>query len=338
MNVDIHGHVSAPQSLMVYQAGLIASRGAHGRGGVHATVEQVRESHLRPLPNWSNLSHLQHLEEGGIDCQLLSPRPFTLMHSEQPPTIVRWFCEETNDIIALACEAFPDRFRGVCGLPQGAGTEPAEWVGELRRCVNDLGFVGGMLNPDPYEGTGSPPGMSDRWWYPIYEAACELDVPLLVHSASCKPPARESYTLHFITEETINVIDVVNSELLSDFPTLKLIFSHGGGAIPYQAGRFMSRASGSGERFIDRLRRVYFDTCLYTRDALELLIKTVGPDRCLFGTEKPGTGTQRDENGRWYDDVLGKLDEIEWLSKDDRDAVLSGNARAIFKLGALVPS
>jgi predicted TIM-barrel fold metal-dependent hydrolase len=201
MIIDVHGHVSAPPALSSYQGGLISSRGAHGKGGVGATVETVRESHLRPLPNWDNLSHIGHIDLAGINAQLISPRPFTLMHSEEPESIVRWFCEETNDIIKLACDAFPDRFKGICGLPQSKDTTPADWIGELRRCVTELGMVGAMINPDPMEGKFPPlPALGQKWWYPIYEVACELDVPLLVHPASCMPPARENYSLHFITK------------------------------------------------------------------------------------------------------------------------------------------
>lgn len=336
MIIDAHGHVSAPPALSAYQGGLIASRGAHGKGGVHASVESVREAHLRALPNWNNISHIGHIDTAGIDRQLLSPRPFTLMHSEEPSSIVRWFCEETNDIIKLACDAFPERFKGVCGLPQAKDTTPGDWVGELRRCVTELGMVGGMINPDPMEGQYPPlPAMGQRWWYPIYEAACELDVPLLVHPASCRPPAREGYSLHFITEETINLVDVLNSSVFEDFPDLKLVFSHGGGAIPYQVGRLNAGGGGhpSGLRFSERLRRVYFDTCLYTKEALELLFKTVGPDRCLFGTERPGTGTQiNPDTGKYYDDIAEVISSIEWLSKEDQAGIFEDNATKLYKL------
>lgn len=69
-------------------------------------------------------------------------------------------------------------------------TSPAAWMSELRRCVTEYGFVGAMINPDPYEGTRQPPALGDRFWYPVWEALCELDVPGQIHSAGCRPPAR----------------------------------------------------------------------------------------------------------------------------------------------------
>jgi predicted TIM-barrel fold metal-dependent hydrolase len=182
----------------------------------------------------------------------------------------------------------------------------------------------------------APPPLGDRYWYPVYEALCELDVPALVHSTGCRPPARETYSLHFIIEETIAIPSLLASDVLRDFLGLKLIISHGGGAIPYQVGRFLAGAARtpSGPSYYERLRRLWFDTCLYTKDAVELLLKTVGVDRCLFGSEKPGTGSVRDpETGRWFDDIKVLIDDIEWLTEAGRQAVYEDNARALFKLG-----
>ena len=105
-----------------------------------------------------------------------------------------------------------------------------------------------------------------------------------------------SYSLHFINEESIAIVSLLNSSVFTDFPSLKLMISHGGGAIPYQFGRFEASAirRRGGRAFPDRMRNLYYDTVLYSKDSLELLFKTVGADRCLFGTERPGVGTVKD--------------------------------------------
>jgi len=344
MIIDVHGHVSPPPQLGGYQAGLIAARGAHGRGGVRVSDDQIRASH--ETAGGFGISHIQHIDEAHIDAQLLSPRPFTLMHSESPAIIVQWFAEETNNIIKQTCDVYPDRFRGICALPQAIGTAATDWIPELRRCIDELGFVGAMLNSDPHEGAfPPPPGLGDRFWYPLYEALCELDVPALVHPASCRPPSRETYSVHFLVEETIGIADLLNSTVYEDFPDLKLIFSHGGGAIPYQMGRFLAGAArggavqGGNDTFHRRFSKLYFDTCLYTRDSIELLIKTVGIEHCLFGSEKPGTGSAQDPaTGRWYDDIKLMIDEIDWLTEDDRQAVYQNNAASIFNIADLLKS
>jgi 4-oxalmesaconate hydratase len=332
MKIDIHGHVTAPDSLYAWKAGLLSHRGAHGRGSAGVTDETLRESLYAANSTFGGISHIQHLDDAGVDVQLISPRPYQMMHSEQG-RLVEWYIQETNDIIARTCRIEPDRFRGLAGMPQSMETGPEQWVAELRRCVAEHSFVGGVLNPDPYEGTVQPPALSDRFWYPVWEALCDLDVPAVIHSAGCRPPSRETYSLHFIQEETLAVASLVSSKVFDDFPDLKIIVSHGGGAIPYQRGRFEPTALRQGTTFRDMLRKLYYDTCLYSQDSIELLLRAVGVDRCLFGSEKPGVGSTRNpETGRWIDDIHLLIDDIEWLTDDERDRLFESNARQLFKI------
>src|ERR1700754_1587992 len=139
MIIDVHGHVSAPVELYAYKAGLLSHRGAHGRGGAGISDAKIREALNAPSGSFGNQSHLAHLDEAGIDMQLISPRPYQMMHSESPAKLVEWFTQETNDVIARVCALIPGRFRGIAGLPQSMERAPADWVGELRRCVQELG-------------------------------------------------------------------------------------------------------------------------------------------------------------------------------------------------------
>lgn len=333
MLIDVHAHMSAPSEFYAWKASLLSHRGAHGGKPPEISDDSLRQSYLDPHPSFGDISHMDHLEGAGVDVQFISPRPFQMMHSEGPAKIVEWFTAETNNIIHRSTELFPGRFKGVAGLPQSPELEPKAWLPELRRAVTELGFVGAMLNPDPYEGTQTPLALGDRYWYPVYEALCELDVPVLIHSAACKPPAREPYSLHFIQEETIAVWSLVNSNVLTDFPDLNVIVSHGGGAIPYQVGRFLPSVVRTGVSYLDKLRKLWFDSCLYTQESLELLIKVVGSDRILFGSEKPGTGSQIDpETGRWFDDIHLLLQDIEGLPEDELNAIMHGNAEKLFRL------
>jgi 4-oxalmesaconate hydratase len=255
-----------------------------------------------------------------------------MMHSLFGADVVRSWTTYVNDIIHRQVGLHPDRFRGVAGLPQFRVTDLGPAIAELERTVTDLGFVGCLLNPDPCEGDGtSVPGLGDRYWYPLYEKLCELDVPALIHSASCSSP-RESYSLHFINEESIAVLGLVNSQVFDDFPTLKVVVAHGGGAIPYQLGRFRAGGLKSGQvDFTVRLRRLWFDTVLYSADGLELLFKVVGPDRCLFGTEAPGTGAAVDPaTGLSLDDLKPVIDGLSTITDDDRRLIFEENARAVY--------
>jgi predicted TIM-barrel fold metal-dependent hydrolase len=334
MIIDIHGHVSAPQGLYAYKSGLLAARGSHGRGGTRFTDEQI-EAALNAKSVFGD-GHLDQLKKHGTDLQLLSPRPFQMMHSERPAKIVQWLHEEFHNVIAHQVRLHPDTFRGVGGLAQVAGLPIEVALPELERCVKELGFVGCLVNPDPYENSGTePPAMSDRYWYPLYEKLCELDIPAMIHTASSKSE-RTPYSLHFVNEETIAVVDLCKSDVFKDFPTLKLICPHGGGAVPYQFGRFHASSAGRppGERFGDRLRNMYFDCTLYTPEAVELLIKVVGADRVMFGSECPGTGSYvNPETGHAFDHVKPYVEGIEWLSDADKSMIFEGTAKQVFKLG-----
>ena len=333
MIIDCHGHVSAPAQLWAYKAVLLASRGSHGRGGVKVTDDEMRAAlnaaEIHPK------GHLGALHDHGTDVQLISPRPFQLMHSEKPARLVHWFAEECHNVIYRQTQMYPGKFFGVASLPQVAGDPIERALPELVRCVNELGFVGCLLNPDPYENSGvEPPALGDRYWYPLYEKLCELDVPAHIHTASSRSE-RASYSVHLINEGTIAILGLLNSDVFKDFPNLKIVVSHGGGAIPYQLGRFdaPSLRGRGATRFRDRLKLLYFDTVLYTAPALELLIKTVGPDRCLFGSECPGVGSAVDpDSGHTMDHIKPHIESFDWLSQADREKIFAGNARKVFKL------
>ena len=334
MIIDCHAHVSAPVELWAYKAGLLSHRGAHGRGKVNVSDEQIRyavEEHKEAFPH----PHLPYIDKVGTDMQLVSPRPFQLMHSEKPAKLVQWFHEEVNNIIHRETLLYPDRFVGIAGIPT-VGGEPLDIaIAELERCVKELNFKGCLLNPDPYENSGEhPPAMGDAYWYPLYEKLCELDVVAHIHGTGSRSE-REPYSLRFINEETTAVYGLVNSNVLKDFPDLKIVVSHGGGAIPYQLGRFQagSMRRKEGDRFIDGMKKLYFDTVLYTKDAIELLLKTVGPENALFGAECPGVGSKvNPETGREMDDIQPYFHEIEWLSDEDRENIFYNNAKRLFKL------
>ena len=81
------------------------------------------------------------------------------------------------------------------------------------------------------------------------------------------------------------------------------------------------------------MRKLYYDTVLYTADALELLIKTVGVDRVLYGAECPGVGSAvNPDTGATFDDIVPLIRRLEWLSAEDRRKILEDNVRGLFRL------
>lgn len=354
MIIDAHAHLLTPMSVMGIRTMIQASGGQH-------SAAWLRQNYLSDEDFARTTARtIAVMDQVGTDMQLLSPRPFTLMHSHPREADVRLWIELQNDLINESVRAHPTRFRGVAGLPQVAG-RPIEIVfEELDRCIDKLGFVGVLLNPDPSEGAGTSPRLGDPYWYPLWEKLVEKDIPAHIHSAGCC--GRETYDEHFATEESLAITAVAHSEVFKRFPKLKLMISHGGGSIPYQIGRWRSHwfvtqaaanpgiakyfkeleaAGWAGKplppppaeltTFDDVLRKFYFDIDVHNKDSLELLLKTVGVSCCLFGTERPGSGGGIDlATGRPMDDFKYTIERIGFLSAEDKAAIYEGNARRVF--------
>ena len=327
MIIDAHAHLVAPEVFYAYKARL-QSNGGHHRGGPGITDEQLAVSAAH---------NVKLLDQVGTDVQLLSPRPYQLMTSEKPEKSVRWWIEANNDLIARTVAMHPTRFGLVAALPVCAGVPVSSAFEELDRAVHELGAVGVLLNPDPSEGAGTSPAFDDEYWYPLWEKLVAYDLPALVHSAGCFN-GRETYSEHFIAEESIAILSLLRSRVFTDFPDLKIIVAHGGGSVPYQLGRWQAErlapqlgGNAAEERFEVALKRLWFDSVLHYPAALSLLLQTVGPDRVVFGTERPGSGSVVDpQTGREMDDLKLVLDEMPGLSDTDRQAVYEGNARKLF--------
>ena len=321
--IDSHAHVVIPPESYKFMAELTSNRANPTLGVPKLSDEAVRKA---------GQSLVDTMDKVGTDIQFLSPRPYMQMHSVKPAKVTALWTRHMNDLIHQTARMFPARFRPIAGLPQYRDTSPVNCLTELEFRVKEQGFIGCLLNPDPTEGDGPPPpGLGDEFWFPLYEKLCEFDIPALIHSAgSCSP--RESYTLKFINEESIGIISLLESKVFERFPNLKLIFPHGGGAIPYQMGRFRAWNIRRGATpFEQQLRRLHFDTTNYDRDSLELLIKKVGVDRVLFATEKPGTGSApAPETGRDLDDLKPVIESIAFLSEQDRADIFECNCTRLY--------
>jgi 4-oxalmesaconate hydratase len=330
MIIDIHGHTNAPAGLNAYVTRVLVEGGLRGKGAPVYDAEEFARIVNRHIKN--------NLDAVGTDVQFISPRPVYLLHSDKPEHIVHWCAEAHNNAIATTLEIAPGRYRGVGTIPICPGRPITEAFDELDRCVNDLGFVGIMINPDPHDGSGEHfPGMGDEYWYPLYEKMVQMDVPGLIHSNRCKDPW-DDYTNYFITTETRCIFSMVTSQVFKAFPQLKIIVSHGGGAVPYQRGRYRSYFNRHlGEEFVNgggfdaELKKFYFDTVLYDRESLQLLLGAVGSDRCMFGTENPGAGSYRDpRTGKMQDDIKPVIESIPGITEQQKLDVFENVARRVF--------
>jgi len=332
--IDSHVHYTRPpRALQAYRdaqlAGLREGNPVHPKGPLGITDEQVRAS-------LETLIAKQRLR--GIDLAILSPRGVGMGHHVGSEATSRHWAEHNNDLVHRACQLFPGQFAGACQLPQSPGVRPSNCVRELERCVKELGFVGCVVNPDPSGGFWSDPPLNDRWWYPLYEWMAELDVPALVHGSLSRNASMHTTGAHYMALDTAAFVQLMTSNLFRDFPSLRFVLPHGGGAVPYQWSRYRALLSGQGRPPPEELiaKNVFFDTCVYDRAAMELLLSVVPATNVLFGTEMLGAMRAIDpRSGHAYDDTKRHVDAVEWLRPEDRRKILGGNALRVFsRLGA----
>jgi 4-oxalmesaconate hydratase len=336
MIIDTHAHITGPTEMYEYFRGLSGTSGPSRVQRFQVSDERLEQS-LQ--------GHLAEVGEVGTDLQLVSPRPWAIPTGDRRESLVVEVTQQVNDMVARSVKLHPDRFVGLGGLPQRPGVSPRSCVEELERCVKELGFIGFKINPDPGEGGAEAPDLADEFWYPLYEKMVELDVPGLIHAGPYRF-SREPELGYFVTEEAVAAWAYIRSpRLFKDFPNLKIIIGHGGGYIPYQIGRAKGfrlaemQRDPMRESIEESMRHLYYDTVLYNQESVELLIRIVGVDHCLFGSDKPANGSAIDPaTGRALNDIKPYIEAIPWLTAADREAIFEGNARKLYSRLATVPA
>jgi len=326
---DCHGHyTTAPKALQDYRDAQIAALKDPAQppydGKINITDDQIRES--------LEGAQLKLQRERGTDVTIFSPRASAMAHHIGTARTSADWSRHCNDLIHRVCTLYPSNFVGVCQLPQSPGVPPQNVIAELERCVNDFGFIGCNLNPDPSGGHWTAPPLIDKYWYPVYEKLVELDVPAMVHVSSSCNPVFHATGAHYINADTTAFMQFIQGDLFKDFPTLRFIIPHGGGAVPFHWGRYRGLAQDMKRPTLEEhvLKNVYFDTCVYHLPGIELLLKVVPVDNILFGSEMVGAVRGIDpRTGQYYDDTKKYLDALP-LSDGDRYKLFEGNARKVY--------
>lgn len=331
MIIDCHGHyTTTPPAVGEYrenQKKALADDPAFvGDKGVMAVSDdQIRDS----IEN----NQLRLQRQRGTDLTLFSPRASWMGHHIGNESTSRFWTEHQNELIKRVCELFPDNFAPVAQLPQSPGVAPSQLITELVRCVEQMGFVGCNLNPDTTGGFWRDVPLADKAWYPFYEKMVELDVPAMIHvSAACNPCFTTTGS-HYLGADTTAFDQLMFSEVFTDFPTLKLIIPHGGGAVPYHWGRFRGIAQDKGLGDLEQrmLNNVFFDTCVYHQRGIDLLLDIIPVDNILFASEMIGAVRGVDpQTGHYFDDTKRYIDANTSLSVDDKQKIFEGNARRVF--------
>jgi len=330
MIIDCHGHYTTePKGLKSFREQQVAAvndkKSAPSWSDFKVTDDEIRETIEK--------NQLKKQQERGTNITIFSPRAAGMGHHIGDfKTSLDW-SRASNEMIYRVTELFPENFIGVCQLPQSPGVEPKTVVPELERCIREFGFVGCNLNPDPSGGHWTAPPLTDRYWYPVYEKLCELDAPAMVHvSMSCNP-AFHTTGAHYINADTTAFMQLIMSDLFADFPNLRLIIPHGGGAVPFHWGRYRGLALQNKKKPIEEMikNNVFFDTCVYHLPGIELLTKVVPIDNILFASEMIGAVQIEDPlTGHHFDDTKRYVDQVSWLTDADKKKIFEDNTRRVY--------
>ena len=329
MIIDCHGHyTTTPPGVGEWRDSQKAAVEADPtfvgeKGTVRVSDDEIIES--------IEQNQLKLQQERGADLTIFSPRASWMAHHVGNAHTSKFWSQNQNDLIKRVCELFPDNFAPGCQLPQSPGTSIDNSVTELRRCVEEMGFVGCNVNPDPSGGYwNDTPPLWDEYWWPLWEAMCELDVPAMIHvSASCNEHFFSTGS-HYLGADTTAFMQALSSGFMKDFPNLRWVIPHGGGAVPYHWGRFKGMAQDKGWDFDGLMEHIWFDTCVYHQPGIDLLVDVVPTENILFASEMVGAVRGiNEETGKYWDDTKVYIDNSA-LDDDAKQKVFEDNIRRVY--------
>jgi aminocarboxymuconate-semialdehyde decarboxylase len=239
-----------------------------------------------------------------------------------------WWCGVQNDALAEFTAEHSQRLTGLAAVPL---QDPARAAAELRRAVPN-GLRGALIGTHVRGANLDAPELDVFW-----QAACELDVPVVVHpgSASIGLDRMSGYFLANIAgnplETTVAAASLIFGGVIGRFPELHILLVHGGGFLPYQIGRlqkgFQVRPEVAKDLVFEptvALRRFYYDSIVHSPEALAFLVTRVGPERVLFGTDFPFEMAEQRSADEWL--------RVPAVGDDVLRAVAGENAAMLFSL------
>ena len=287
---------------------------------------------LRPRLDDIGEARLKDMDAAGIDVQVLSHAAPSLQKMDAETAVA--LARPTNDRLAEAIRAHPDRFAGFAALPT---PDPAAAAAELERTVTKLGFKGAMLH-------GLTSGTlfhDDKRFWPIYERAQALDVPIYIHPAYPHPAVIDAYYKEyarewptfaiegwgFAVETATQGLRMILSRVFDTYPGLKIILGHMGEGLPFYMWRInysLSRFSKQADYIRNIFRENFYVTTsgFFSDPALQCCITELGIDHIMFSVDYPYM--ENPPGANWIEAVP--------LSDGDRAKVMSGNAKRLLKM------
>lgn len=327
--VDIHCHVHVPEV-----DAMLEQLPQELRGQVvdtnPVTAKINKEQKAKILPKLTDpLVRIADMDAQGVDVQALSPAPFHYNY-DYPADFTRDTCRIVNDRIAELVAAHPDRFVGLGTVPM---QDVDMAVAEMDRCIDQLGFKGIEINTHVAGEELTRSGLEK-----FFARAEERGILLFMHpiGTSIKERMGDHYFRNLIghpIESALAVGYLVFDGYLERYPGLKICIAHGGGYIPAYVGRFdhpyhlrEDCRTNITQLPSEYIKKLYFDTVVFSDHQLRYLIDTWGADHVVMGTDYPYDMAETDP--------VGHVCSIDGLSDADRARIVGGNAADLLGINA----
>ena len=315
VGIDFHAHIAVPEVLKItYERSMFASAVAKRKAG-----GKVAGLPLPAMERMTNMAlRFKEMDAMGIDIQVISPSILQQCTYWAEPEAALEMERISNDRVAEAVAAHPDRLVGIGSVPL---QDVRLAVGELQRAVKRLGLKGVIIGSN-VNGTE----LGDKRFKPFWRKAQELDAAIFIHPAgSTDPRMRPHFQLITVgqpLEEALAQGSLVYDGVMDAFPKLKVAIAHGGGYLPFYTGRHdhVYRMGMAGNNlkgnFSSYLKRFNYETVLFNPDMLEYLATRVPTRNIMMGTDYP-FGERN---------PLRFVRSARKISKAAQDAILGANA------------
>jgi aminocarboxymuconate-semialdehyde decarboxylase len=322
--IDFHAHLMLPELYRITGPHSMFVKSNTDPNMSEAAKKVVRERDAFIESRMSDTTErVARMDAMGVDIQVLSSslvQQCTYWAEPQESLrMERMFNERMAEVVVAGN---PQRYIGLGGVPLHA---PGLAVAELTRCMTELGLAGVGISTSARDME-----LGDRRLRPFWEAAEAHDAVVYIHPAGNPDRRFEKWylwnSIGQAFEEAMAIASLFYEGILDAYPKLKICISHGGGYMPYYMGRIArnyldkpaTRANMSKSPS-EYLRMLYFDSCVYETEVLEALVKRVGADRVLLGSDYP----------------VGEPKPIEFvescaLSQQEKADIIGGNAARLF--------
>ena len=300
---------------------------------VAAMLDDVDRALLSParVPGLDELgdARIRAMDEAGIAMQVLShtkPGVQEIADLEHATSLAM----ASNDGLAEAVAAHPTRFAGFATLATGA---PQGAARELERTVSTYGFKGAMVN-----GHTRGEYLDNQRFWPIFETAEALDVPIYLHPANPHPAVLEAYYKDYpvlgyapwgyAVETGTHVLRLILSGVFDRFPRLKMVIGHMGELLPFALWRADGRLTPKYPQLKKLVRQTFLDhfslttAGVFSTPELMCTAQVVGFDNLLFSVDYPFESNM--EAVRWFESLP--------IADGDRAKLAHGNAERLLKL------